>query len=139
MTAQRIAPRATPLVAVERGHLTGIEGDAVGASTELVYLRDDLGEAASDENNRALEAALVALDNGDIALTRQLIRFALAIELREEAAVERATERRHRAHSHTRSVAGRIELALTGKGRDDVLCERDDPHPLMECSIGGEP
>jgi hypothetical protein len=115
MTAQPIAPRATPLVTIERGTLTGIEGDAFGASTELVYLRDDLDEAAGGETTRALEAALRVANLPPLA--RELIQAALLAEIAEDAAIRRATERRHRAHSHTRSVAGRIELALTGGQR----------------------
>lgn len=119
--------------------LTGIEGDAYGASTELVYLRDAIEDGAShdDDHDACLEAALLV--PGLPPLARELIQRAQAADRREDAAIyERATERRHRAHAHTRSIAGRVELAVTARTRPDAICERDDPHPLALCSIGEE-
>lgn len=127
------ASRTTPLDRDERGTLTGIEGDAFGASTELVYLRSDLDDAESDQNNRDMEAAIRALDAGDTVLARSLMVRALAVEIEEGAAVERAKERRHRAHSHTRSIAGRVELALTARGREGAIVGAS-VHPLALCT-----
>jgi hypothetical protein len=93
--------------------LVAIEGDAYGASVQLVYQRDDLAEACSDENNRALEAALRV--EGLPPLARELIQAALAIEIAEDAAARQAEQRRSQIHGHTRSAAGRIELMLTGR------------------------
>lgn len=111
----RTRHRAPCPVIVDRGHLIAIEADGFGASTELVYQRSDLAEAASPENNLALEAALKV--PGLPPLARELIRHALTIEIAEEAAVARAARHREVAHGHTRRIAGGVERALTGRGR----------------------
>lgn len=114
----RSAPRATPLVALERGRLVAIEADAYGASAELVHQRSDFEDAAThdDEHDAALDAALRV--DGLPPAARELIQRAMAADRREDTAIyDRARRRRGRAHGHARAIAGAVEHALTGRQR----------------------
>lgn len=114
----RPAPKPAPRPQARGGvayELVDIEGELFEASAELVYQRDDLAEAASDENNRALVRAIRAIDDGDYVLARDLIRVALMVEETEDAAVERARRRRETIHGRTRNATARVDGLLTGK------------------------
>lgn len=113
--SQRRRPLVTAPAAVAA--LVDVEGDLFGASIELIHQRDDLREAAGDENNKALRRALRALDEGDVSLARDLIRAALFAEDAEDAAIRRAEQRRDAAHGHQKAAAGRVERLVSARGQ----------------------
>lgn len=118
--ALRPAPKPAPVRLGQRvaRALVAVESDLFDSTAELVHQRADLVEAASPQNNALLERALRALDDGDVALARELIRAALVIEHAEDAAALRAERRRVAAHDGNRSAIGGCERMLTGRGDD---------------------
>jgi hypothetical protein len=106
--------------------LAAVESGLFDATCELVYQRDDLVEACSDINNRALAAALRV--EGLPPLARELIQVALAAEDAEDAAVRRAERRRAGAHGYQRDAIGRIEVLLTDRRPDVQRSAEERPH-----------
>lgn len=120
-----------------QARLIDVESDLFSASTEAVYQRNDLAEAATDENNRLLEAALGV--EGLPPLAREYIERALAIERGEDAAVRRAERRREVFHGYTRSAGGRVDGLITGRDLADFIGQKlgidfdgDAPCDLLE-------
>jgi hypothetical protein len=132
----RPAPKRTPAARPKvdphaARRLVAVESDIIEASCELVYQRDDLIEASSPVNNRALRVALAALDRGDLAMVREQLLIAIRVEDEEEAAARRAEERRLGAHGFTRSATRRVETLLTAReGDSDDACDVLLPWPL---------
>jgi hypothetical protein len=99
--------------------LRAIEGQAFGASLELVRQRDDLCEfdsvdAARDAHLAAAERAIAV---GDASLARLHIAEAQRLDDEADAAVSRAQVHRETAHGFTRAIAGTVEITLTGRSR----------------------
>ena len=133
--ARTVPPRShtpvTPLVGGQARLAVAAENDTIEATCELVYQRDDLAEAGSDENNRLLAAALRVA--GLPPLARELIQRALHLDHGEDAAVRRAQERRDAAHGFTQSATVRLEELLTGKRLTDD--ERAEQAAAVVCDL----
>jgi hypothetical protein len=115
----RAVPKPKPAPKLHQSHqrqVVAIQSDVIEATAELVYQRDDLKQAISDADDCALARALRALEDGDYALCREMIRVARFAIKNEDTAARRAETRRRAAQGHQQSAAGRIEVMTTGQG-----------------------